>query len=381
MAAGTGACAIRGPAATAAAPSGPAGTAPGLIRIGSNENPFGPGPAALEGLRGAVSEANRYPFKAIVDLQAAIAERLGVDRAQVILSSGSGELLDAAVTSFTSPARGLVTASPTFEMPANRAELLQHPFTAVRVDAAGRLDLDAMLAASTGAGLVYLCNPNNPTATVHGAADVESLISRVHARAPDAIVLVDEAYHEYVASPAYKTAVPIATNDPRVIVTRTFSKIHGMAGLRVGFAVGVPATIGRLRTWVDSMNMNMVGVSAARRSLTDTAHLEQQRAVNAEGRQRLRAALAGAGYESFESDANFIMVHVGRDPRSFAAACLARGVQVARPFPPLLEHARITVGTPQEMERATRVFLEVLAGPPAPVTTARAWWRDDRRGC
>ena len=126
--------------------------------------------------------------------------------------------------------------------------------------------------------------------------------------------------------------------------------------------------------------MNIVGVSAALASLGDTAYVAEQRDLNASGRASLRAAFSSAGYSSFDSDANFVMVHVRRDPRSFSAACLAHGVQVARPFPPLLEHARITIGTPAEMERATRVFLDVLAAPPVP-QTARASWPDAPRGC
>ena len=352
-----------------------------MIRIGSNENPFGPGPAARQAIAAAAGEVNRYPFRTVGALTDAIAGRHSVLAAQVLLGSGSGDLLNAVVTAFTSAARGLVTAAPTFEMPLNRARELGRPGIAVRVDASGRLDLDAMLAASEGAGLVYLCNPNNPTATVHGGDDLERFIESVHRRSPDTMILVDEAYHEFVALPAYRSVLPRAATDPRLVVTRTFSKIHGMAGLRVGFAVGTAATLDALRAWVDPMNMNAVGLPAALASLGDSAHLESQRAVNADGRARLRAAFAGAGYESFDSDANFLMVHVRRDPRSFAAACLARGVQVGRPFPPLLDYARITVGTPAEMERATRVFLDVLAAPPAAPQTARASWDDVARGC
>ena len=385
VAAGAGAC---GPkrAATVAPPSPAAAMGhTGLVRIGSNENGSGPGPAALEAIRAGVSEANRYPFATIGELVSSIASTLKIDSSQLLLGSGSGELLDAAVTAFTSSDRGVLTASPSFEMPAMRAQSLNRPVVAVRVDSAGRLDLDAMLAASGAAGLAYICNPNNPTSTVHSGADVEAFVEGIHKRSPEAVVLVDEAYHEYVDFAAYHSLVPLATTDPRVVVTRTFSKIHGIAGLRVGYAVGVPETLSRLRQWVDALNMNTIGVAAAHASLGDTAHVAQQRQVNHDTRARLLDALVKAGHPAFESNANFVMVHVGRDPRSFAAACLAKGVQVARPFPPLMEHARITVGTPQEMERATRVFLDVLAQPPASVATGSpvtAWTRNDgRRVC
>jgi histidinol-phosphate aminotransferase len=264
-------------------------------------------------------------------------------------------------------------------MPLDRARELGHPGQAVRVDASGRLDLDGMLAQASGAGLVYVCNPNNPTATVHSGADIESFLDAVHRKSPGTMVLVDEAYHEFVASPAYRSVLARAASDPALVVTRTFSKIHGMAGLRVGYAVATPAVLSKLRSWVDPINMNVIGLSAALASLGDAAYVESQRATNADSRARLRAAFAAAGYDAFDSDANFLMVHTKRDPRSFAAACLARGVQVARPFPPLLEHARITIGTPAEMERATRVFLEVLAE--APTQTAHAVLDDGFRGC
>ena len=180
----------------------------------------------------------------MADTSDAIAAHLGVPRTHVALGCGSSEILEAAVSAFTSRDAGLVTASPTFELPADRARERGAPVVEVRVDArrAARSGGDARCA-RRGSGLVYLCNPNNPTSTVHAAADVQAFIDGVHARSPEATVLVDEAYHDYVDTPAYATAIPLATADPRVMVARTFSKIHGMAGLRVGYAVGQPSTL------------------------------------------------------------------------------------------------------------------------------------------
>jgi histidinol-phosphate aminotransferase len=373
-----GACASRGAGAVrGAAAATPA--AAGLIRIGSNENPYGPAASALSAIRDALPEANRYAFLAVADTRDAIAAHLGVSPEHVALGCGSSEILDAAVSAFTSPDLGLLTVSPTFELPAERARGLGAPVIDVRVDAHGRLDLDAMLDRAAGSGLVYLCNPNNPTSTVHGASDVQAFIERVHGRSPRATVLVDEAYHEYAEAPAYATAVPLAVADPRVLVARTFSKIHGMAGLRVGYAVGQPSTVRRLRPWLGSMTMSVLTAAAARASLADTAHIDRQRALNREAKAFTLAALARAGCTAFASDANFVMVDVGRDCRSFASACASRQVRVARPFPPLDHHARITLGTLDEMRRAAAVFAEVLAAPPA--VTAR-WprptdWIDD----
>jgi histidinol-phosphate aminotransferase len=341
-----------------------------LIRLNANESSFGPGPAARRAIDAAIADANRYAFRGVPELERDIASAHGVSSSHVLCGAGSGGLLDAIVAAFTSESSGIVTASPTFESPANHARALGRGAREVPVDASGRLDLDAMLAAAAGAGLVYLCNPNNPTGTVHGGADVGTFLDAVLARDPRVVVLVDEAYHDFVALPAYRSFVDRAAADARVIVTRTFSKVHGMAGLRVGYAVGHPTTLAALRPWTDPLNLNVIGLAAARASLADTAYVAERRAVNADERATLKAAFDRAGYGSFDSHANFLMVHVRRDPRSFAAACFARGVHVGRPFPPLLEHARITIGTPEEMARATPAFLEVLAEP---ASTPSAW--------
>jgi histidinol-phosphate aminotransferase len=350
---------------------------PGVVRIGSNENPFGPGPAALRAIQGNLPEANRYPFRAVGELAEAIAAAQRVDASQVAVACGSSELLEAAVSTFTAADRGLVTAEPTFEAPADHAAGRGAPVVGVRVDANGRLDLDGMLDRSAGSGLVYLCNPNNPTATVHGATAITGFVERLHQRSPDATVLIDEAYHEYVDDPAYRTAIPLALADPRVIVTRTFSKVHGMAGLRVGYAVGQAATIRRLRPWIGSLSMSILGAAAARASLGDAAHIESQRALNRQTRASALDAFRAAGFTAFDSQANFIMVNIRRDARAFGAACLDRGIQIGRPFPPLDQYARISMGTPDEMAHAMRVCLDLLSLPPATATTAELRRFDD----
>ena len=160
-------------------------------------------------------------------------------------------------------------------------------------------------------------------------------------------------------------------------------RFYGLAGLRVGCAVGQPATLARLRPWLGDLTMSVLTAAAARASLADAAHVERQRVLNREARAFTLGALARAGCTAYDSDANFVMADVGRDCRLFAAACAARGVRIARAFPPLAHHARITIGTLDEMRRATAVFAEVLATPPA--VTARwprpHWHEDAARGC
>jgi len=350
-----------------------------VIRLDSNENPYGPSDSALRAITGSMPESNRYAFTAMQETAQAIAEGAGVATDHVTLGCGSSEILEAAVNAFAWSDRALVTAAPTFELPRDRASAIGAPVREVVVDGRGRVDLDGMLARVDGAGLVYLCNPNNPTSTVHAASDVTSFIERVHVRSPRTVVLVDEAYHEYVDAPGYATAIPLAVADPLVVVTRTFSKIHGMAGLRIGYAVGQPDTVRRLRPWSGSeLAMSVLSAAAARASLADTARIEEQRALNRSARAYLLDALTRAGCAAFESDANFVMADVGRDSRSFASACAARDVRIARPFPPLNHHARITVGTMEETRRAAAVMAEVLATPPH-ITAGwpRPKWMDD----
>ena len=338
--------------------------APGddLVRLDSNENPDGPDRAALDAIAAAMSGIHRYPDDAAEALRAAVAAAHGVPLANVTLGCGSTDVLRAAVQAYTSPARALVTAAPTYESPTYEAKLVGAEVRAVPVRGADlRLDLAAMADAARGAGLVYLCNPNNPTATVHGRDAVNDFVARVLRETPDCTILVDEAYHEYVDDPRYATAVPLALENPRVIVARTFSKVHGLAGMRVGYAVAHADTIAKVAPRTLDIGINLLGAVAARASLAARGRVERERARNREAREFTRRFFADAGFTPTDSQANFVMVDIRRDAKAFRAACRARGIAIGRVFPPLLTHARVTVGTMGEMRRATAVFREVLA--------------------
>jgi histidinol-phosphate aminotransferase len=234
------------------------------------------------------------------------------------------------------------------------------PSIAVPVDQALRLDLDAMIGASPGAGLVFLCNPNNPTSTVHGADTMRSAIDRILKASPDVIVLVDEAYHEYVDDPSYQSMLPLALTEPRVLVSRTFSKIHGMAGLRLGFAVGRPETLRRVRPRVLPSNVNVLVASGAMASLGVAGHVEREHARNLEAKRFTVGFFESAGYTVASSQANFIMADIRQSVVGFREACRKKNVLIGRPFPPLTNYARVTIGTMEEMKAATEVFGEVL---------------------
>ena len=342
--------------------------AAGSIRLSSNENSHGPGPAVLEAIQGAFPRVNRYSFVAAGDVQSALARKLGVQPEQVTLGCGSSEILDAAVIAFTTPERGVVTASPTFELVGDLARHMSRPVVDVPVTDALELDLAQMADKAAGAGLIYICNPNNPTGTLHGGKAMEEFIAAALKREPNVTILVDEAYHEYVERADYKSVIPIALSEPRVIVSRTFSKIYGIAGLRCGYAVGHPESIRLVSKWLDPLRISVLTTRAALTALADPTRVPAQRQFNHDARTYTESLLREAGYPSIPSEANFLMVNVKRDIRQFQAGCRERGVEIARPFPPLLSWARITIGTMDEMHKAGEVFRQALAAPP---TSAR----------
>jgi histidinol-phosphate aminotransferase len=351
----------------AAVGAGEAASAPAdptEIYIDSNENPLGPGPAAMEAFVRAFPDAGRYPTNArpsTADLREAISRRLSVRPENVTLGSGSWELLRTAVRLYTSSSRHLVTAAPSFEQPENMAGQLGVPVRRVPVDKDGRLDLEKMAQAARWAGLVFFCNPNNPTGGVHSAKAVAEFVGRVRRESPETAILIDEAYHDYVTDPGYATALPLALENPNVFITRTLSKAYGMAGLRVGYGVAQPRTVESFNRWAITFNQNSLTVAAAIASLGDPAHIEAERARNAAVRLYTTGVFRDLGYTVLPSETNFVFVETGRPAREFKEACARQKVMVGRAFPPLdKSHARISLGTLDEMKRASDVFTSVL---------------------
>lgn len=346
------------------APGATLAQAPGreqVIRLDSNENPNGPGRAALEGVQQALVEANRYPAGFEARLRDALAAAHGIPPEWILLGCGSTEILHMAVRAFTGLGRPLVTAAPTFEEPLVVARAFGSPVIQVPLDGELRLQLGAMAAAGApSAGLIYCCNPNNPTATVHGAGAIRRFLAAAHAASPGATLLVDEAYHEYVEDPGYGTAISLVKGDSRLLVSRTFSKLFGLAGLRAGYAVAHPDTIAALQPWRLSLSLNVLAGAAALASLGQTAHLVEERRKNREAKGFLRRFFTDLGYRVGPSETNFLMVNIRRDADGFREACLEQGVAVGRPFPPLLERTRISIGTLAEMRQAAAVFRRVL---------------------
>lgn len=332
----------------------------GLIRLDSNENAAGPCAAAREAIRTAVNLAHVYPFRFEGALASAIASRQGVSRENVLVGCGSSEILLNAVLAFTDARRGLLAPVPTFEEPARRARQLQRRVYDVPVRPDLQVDLDTMARHVPDAGLIFLCNPNNPTSVALPLDQIRAFVADALKRSPDVVVLLDEAYIEYADGAGVASALPLALASPRVVVSRTFSKMYGMAGLRVGYAMGQPAVLDRLAAWSMPMSVNTIGLHGAIAALGDTALEARERGRNADARAFTVGRLTALGAKVPVSHANFIMADIGRDTVAFSTACRSRGIAVGRPFPPLNTHSRISIGTLEEMQRACVVFEQVL---------------------
>ncbi len=342
----------------------PGANAEPAIKLSSNENPLGPGAAVLKAITAQFDGVGRYPFNRTPgegELVEAIAARNKVKPENVVLGAGSQEILKSSVWAFTAPYRHLVTASPTFENATNVARRMGHPVVEIKVDGRFRLDLEGMLTTARGAGLIFVNNPNNPTGTVHAAKTIADFVERVRRISPETVILIDEAYHEYVDDPAYQTAVPLAMATPNVFVARTFSKAYGMAGIRVGYAIGSSDTIKPLARLKMPYNISVLGATAAMAALGDPKHLEAERARNTAVRTFTTKALEDLGCRCTASQANFVFVDIGRPASEFRAGCISQSIQVGRDFPPFEgSHARISLGTMEEMQKATAVFRDVL---------------------
>jgi len=326
----------------------------GAVRLSANENPYGPSPAAMRAMRESLGDAWRYPDEAGDALIESIAKLHGLSTDQVILGDGSSEVLKVAALTFLDRDRPLVVADPTFEAIAAYASTIGADVVKVPLDASYAHDVAGM---AKDAGLIYVCNPNNPTATITPKKALRSLIDSVPR---STTVLVDEAYHHYVTSSDYESVIPLTSTYPNLVVSRTFSKIYGMAGLRCGYGIGQQATIDRMRKQQAWDSMNIVALSAARASLADADHVTRGRQRNSKTRAWVTGQLDRLGFKYLPSEANFMMVDVRNDVRPVIRAMRESGVHVGRLFPALPHHLRVTIGTPEQMQRFVAAFGEAM---------------------
>jgi|SwirhirootsSR2_FD_contig_91_283643_length_2470_multi_2_in_0_out_0_1 histidinol-phosphate aminotransferase len=344
----------------------------GVVCIASNENPVGPGKVVLDQLRTLLeggTKPGRYSNQMgdLTDAICAKFSKYGVKPDNVCLGEGSTQILRSATQLFTSKTKALVGTIPTYEECAGYAELIGNPVRGVKLNSEFKMDLDAMLAAAKGAGLVFYCNPNNPVATYVGAKATRDFLQKLNAASPETTILIDEAYFDYVTDPDHETHVSVALQNPRVIVARTFSKAYGMAGLRQGYAIGHPDTMKKLREWDmahGASTLNVFGMAAATAALhqdSDGAFTANERKRNTAVRDFSTKWFADRGMKPTDCQANFMFVNIGTPAKEFRDACRAKGVLVARDFPPFEKNmARITLGTMEEMQKAVAVFGDVL---------------------
>jgi histidinol-phosphate aminotransferase len=365
---GVGAFAAFSPLDAAAPPAAPSAQAPGAaaappgdpyspVQIDSNENPYGPPPTALAAIAAALPLGARYPDRAVDELVEALAAHHGVSAESITLGAGSSQILHAAANAVCAPDVGAVTAQPTFEALARYAERRGAPVARVPLTSDFRHDLPAMAAAAGERALVYVCNPNNPTASLTPADELRRFLERLP---PTVTVLVDEAYHEYAVGEAgYESVVPWLARFPNLIVARTFSKVFGLAGLRCGYAVASPARIEELERQLPWDVSSLPALVAAKAALADAAFVERAQALNREIRRETVRALAAHGVAVVPSAANFFFADLGADVAPVIEALRAQGVRVGRRFAALPNHLRVTVGTGDEMRRFLAAFEEV----------------------
>jgi len=335
-----------------------ASTPASIVRLSSNENPYGPSPAALKAMTDGFSLAWRYPDEYADMLADELARLHGVPVSQILLGDGSGEILKLAAAAFTARDKKIVTANPTFESIARHAGVAGADVVKINLASDYAHDLKKMLVAANGAGLVYICNPNNPTASITPAKELSDFLAKL---SPATIVLVDEAYHHYVESKDYESVIPLVKDYPNLIVARTFSKIYGMAGLRCGYCITQTGNISRMRTHQIFDSVNIMALVAALASLKDPDQVPRGRKLNSEVKKNVCAELDTLGFSYIPSHANFMMIDLRREVRPVIDGMRNRGVEVGRLFPALPTFMRVTIGTGLEMKQFLNAFKEVMA--------------------
>ncbi len=329
-----------------------------MVWLNANENPAGPPKSSIQAMIEVLPSAGRYHYQEGRDFYSALARSEDLAPENILTGSGSSEMLHAAVDAFTAPDRPLILMHPTFEGPGEVARGLNRKVIRVPLTPQYQADVRKLAeeAGKSGGGLIYVCNPNNPTSTITPKAEIAWLVQNLP---PDTVLLVDEAYIHFSDSPDLATALPYVRQGKNVVVARTFSKIFGMAGLRAGFVCARPELIERMQPFRNNI-LSVVAMRAVLAALAETGTLiPERRATNARIRRELCDWLHERGLTYLEPHANFMMIDVGRDAREFITKMPPMGVAVGRPFPPLDRMLRVTIGSDQDMQKFREVFWKV----------------------
>jgi histidinol-phosphate aminotransferase len=330
-----------------------------LIKLASNENSYGPSESVMKAMVDGLKYAGRYgaPDGGLVE---AIASHHGVKSENILIGAGSSEILDVVSTTFLEGGRKVIGVEPSYSSVYQHATAVKGDAIKLPLETGYRQNMERIIAAAKThyreVGFVYICNPNNPTGVTVTRTEIQQLLDGLP---PDVPVLIDEAYHHFVDDPAYATSVPHVLAGRPVIVTRTFSKIAALAGMRLGYGIAPKELIDRMRPQgIGSINVavRLAGVAA----LQDTETITKVRTAVIATRRKVSADLMAYGYSVIPSQANFFMVDIGRDVLPVIQEFRTRGVLVGRPFPPMTQHLRVSIGTDPEMARFLEVFKEVF---------------------
>lgn len=330
-----------------------------LAKINFNENPYGPSEKVMEAMQYAFKYSMRYGYPD-GGITQAIADHHGVARENVLLGAGSGEILEVVGLTYLDADKMVVGVEPSFGSVYSHASGIDAeahllPLEPDYTQNIGRM-IDATRRNARDVGFVYLCNPNNPTGLPVSASDVRDLLDGIPEDIP---VLIDEAYHHFVEDPGYATSVPYVLEGRRVIVARTFSKIYGMAAMRLGYAIAPPDMVQRMAAYSTGSTNALVKWGGAA-ALADTESELWVRETTLRLRKRTTRQLEDFGYEVIPSDCNFFMVDMRRPVQEVSRAFRERDILVGRPFPPMLEHLRVSVGTEDEMDRFLEAFEDLF---------------------
>lgn len=326
------------------------------VLLNYNESPYGPSQAAREAMQRGIATAGRYPYKHMYALAGLFAQQQGIAEEQVAVFAGSMAALRYAVLAFTSESRGLVMATPSYEVPRQAAESNKAPVKEVSLNTDHAHDIPAMLAADPQAGMLYLCNPNNPTGTM---TPTESIRHALANKPKGGVLVVDEAYIDFSDAPS---VVSWVNDHDDLLVLRTFSKIYGMAGARLGLAIGHPKLLERLAVFGGDNVPAGPTLLAGLASLEDVKLLPQRKALNKQLRDETIAWLKGQGFTCTASQANCFMIDVKQPAEQVIEKLAAHGVLIGRVWKNWPQWVRVTVGNKQEMARFREVFAAQVVG-------------------
>jgi histidinol-phosphate aminotransferase len=330
-----------------------------MVWLDSNENPAGPPASAIKAMIDGVTATARYHIDEFNGFSQAIAQSENLKVEQVLFGVGSTEVIDAAICAFTSASAPVITAAPSYDILIDLARSLGRKVVQAPLTPAWAYDVHklAAQAASAGGGLIYLCNPNNPTSSLTPAQDIDWLVANLP---PHTILLVDEAYIHFADPTQIESALKHVRVGKNVIVARTFSKIYGMAGARAGFGCAKPELIQAMNPLMDKV-IPILALRASTAALAERDTLVPERRANvARIRGELCDWLQQRNVHYIEPHANFVMIDIGRDVSTFGRQMRSKGVAVGRPFPPLNQMLRVTIGTDTEMTKFREIFSALL---------------------